>query len=430
MKILITDEMSLSSTASPFNRSFLYSFSFVPTVLTARQLAAVTPENHTVTILEGKRALDYDAAFDVVHINCKTATAPRAYEIADVFRKKGRTVVLSGYHPTALPDEAKQHADSVIVGDAVMLWPMVVKDLEHHDLRSFYRSEDYQGSLRIPSTRKIPLKLLQLTNSVEATKGCPQKCDFCQDANIRDGSFFRTRQIDDVIDEIASLRQKIFFFTDFSLTIDLSYTKTLFRRMRGLRKRFVCGGNVDVLAEDDELLRLSREAGCIEWISGFETFSQESLRGVHKKTNIVEEYARAVKKIHRQRMAVFGTFVLGFDEDTPDIFPTMQSHIRDLGIDAVNFSLLTPYPGTPLFHRLEIEGRLLTKDWSKYNRKTVVFQPCKMTKEELEKGFQMVTRYFSSLPYFGYRTVRNMRLGWYPFLASFAGNLGQYMRTL
>jgi radical SAM superfamily enzyme YgiQ (UPF0313 family) len=199
--------------------------------------------------------------------------------------------------------------------------------------------------------------------------------------------------------------------------------------MRELKKKFICGGNVDVLAEDEELLRVSHEAGCIEWISGFETFSQESLIGAHKKTNIVEDYARAVEKIHKNKMAVFGTFVLGFDEDAPDIFNMMKAHIGNLGIDAVNFAILTPYPGTPLFNRLEKEERILTKDWSRYNRKNVVFQPKNMTKKELEEGFRNITHYFSSISYMGYRTLRSLGLGSYPFIATFAGNLGQYMKT-
>jgi len=429
MRILITDEMSLSTVFTSFDRSFLYSFSFVPTVITARQLAAVTPSNHSLTIQEGNKTIDFDVEYDVVHINFKTALAPRAYEVADIFRKKGKRVVLSGYHPSALPDEAKQHADSVLVGDAVTLWPVVVKDLEEGNLQAFYTSADTHDSLLLPSTYSIKSKGLQLTNSIEATRGCPHKCDFCQDANIRDGSVFRSRPLDDVIEEIASLQQKIFFFTDFSLTIDLAYTKELFRRMRKLKKKFVCGGNVDVLAEDEDLLRLSHEAGCIEWISGFETFSQESLNSAHKQTNLVQDYTRAVKKIHKYRMAVFGTFVLGFDEDAPDVFQTMRTNIGTLGIDAVNFALLTPYPGTPLYNRLEKEGRILTKDWSKYNRKNVVFEPKNMTKEELEKGFQNVTRYFSTIPSMGYRTVRSLSFGLYPFIATFAGNLAQYMKT-
>lgn len=429
MRILITDEMSLSTIFTSFDRSFLYSFSFVPTVITARQLAAVTPSPHTVSIQEGNTPIDFDTQYDVIHINFKTALAPRAYEVADSFRKKGTRVVLSGYHPSALPDEAAQHADSVIVGDAVTVWPRVVQDLEKGTLQSLYTSADAHETLVLPSTHSIKLKGFQLTNSIEATRGCPHRCDFCQDANIRDGSVFRTRPLDDVIHEIASLQQKIFFFTDFSLTIDLVYTKELFRRLRPLKKKFICGGNIDVLAQDDELLHLSHKAGCIEWISGFETFSQASLDSVHKQSNIVNDYASAVKKIHRNKMAVFGTFVLGFDEDTADIFRVMQANIGKLGIDAVNFALLTPYPGTPLFSRLEKEGRILTKDWARYTRKNVVFEPKNMTKEELEKGFRSITQSFSSLPSIGYRTVRSLNLGFYPFLATFAGNLGQFMKT-
>ena len=370
--------------------------------------------------------MDFTKHYDVVHLNFKTALAPRAYEIADIFRRKGARVVLSGYHPSALPDEAGQHADSVIVGDAVSLWPIVIQDIEKNTQKPVYTSKDYHDLLTLPSTSATPRKGFQLSNSIEATRGCPYQCEFCQDANIRDGGIFRARPVDDVIEEIELLRQKIFYFTDFSLTIDLSYTKELFRRMKGLRKRFICGGNIDALAEDDELLRLAYDAGCIEWIGGFETFSQDALTGVQKKTNIVEEYARAVKKIHRYRMAVFGTFVLGFDEDTPDVFNSMSQHIDSLGFDAVNFAILTPYPGTPLFARLEKEGRILTKDWSRYNRKQVVFVPKNMTKEQLEVGFLQITRQFSSPFSFWYRNLRSLSLGAYPFLATFGGNLAQW----
>jgi radical SAM superfamily enzyme YgiQ (UPF0313 family) len=430
MRIFIPDELSISTAFTPLKRSFLYSFSFMPTVITPRQIAAVTPTSHTVLIAEGNQPIDFNARYDVVHINFKTALAPTAYGIADRFRHKGIIVVLSGYHPTALPEEAKQHADAVIVGDAVTLWPLVVADLENEHLQSFYRSNGSCDSLILPSTMHAHPQGYQFVNAVEATRGCPQRCDFCQDSNVRDGALFRARPVDDVIKEISSLRQKIFFFTDFSLTINLSYTKALFRGMRGLEKKFICGGNVDVLAEDDELLRLSHDAGCIEWISGFETFTQEALDQVHKKTNLVEEYEAAVKKIHHHRMAIFGTFVVGFDEDTPDIFPAMQAHIRGLKIDAVNFAILTPYPGTPLFQRLEREGRILTHDWSKYNRETVVFTPKNMSKEELEAGFVHLMRHFGSLPYLGYQTMRGLRLGFYPFVSTFAGNLGQYMKAV
>lgn len=190
MKILITDEMSISNAFTPLNRSFRYSFSFVPTIITARQLAAVTPSNHTVVIFGGNKAVDFTEDYDIVHMNFKTALAPRAYEIADKFRQEGKLVILSGYHPTALPDEAKQHADSVIIGDAVTLWPSVIHDIESGHLRECYQSETSCDSMVLPSTKQCNVQGIQFVNAIEATRGCPQKCDFCQDSNIRDGAVF------------------------------------------------------------------------------------------------------------------------------------------------------------------------------------------------------------------------------------------------
>jgi len=428
MRILITDELSLSTILTPAHRSFLYAFSFMPTVITARQLAAVTPPQHQVTILEGNRTLDPTARYDAVHINFKTALATRAYQTADHLRAQGTTVILSGYHPSALPQEAAQHADSVIIGDATTLWPRVITDLEDHTLKPTYTTHNDEPLL-LPSTSSVKLHGVQLTNSIEATRGCPHRCEFCQDSNIREGAIFRARPIDNVIDEITTLPQKIFFFTDFSLTIDLAYTKDLFRRLRHTHKRFICGGNIDVLGTDDELLRLASQAGCIEWISGLETFTQEALDHANKHTNLVDDYATAVRNIHRHHMAIFGTFILGFDEDTPEVFTAMHTHIRDLGLDAVNFALLTPYPGTPLFNRLEHEGRIITKDWAQYDRNHVVFTPRHMTPQELDTGFRRLTQDYSRFPSMGYRTLRSLRLGPYPFLATAAGNLGQYLKT-
>ncbi len=428
MRILITDELSLSTILSPAHRSFLYTFSFMPTVITARQLAAVTPPHHQVTILEGSRTPDPTIHFDVVHINFKTALAPRAYQIADRYRSHETTVILSGYHPTALPQEAAQHADSVLIGDATTLWPRVITDLEHHTLKPTYTTTP-SDRLLLPSTRDVHLYGIQLSASIEATRGCPHRCDFCQDSNIREGDLFRARPLDDVIAEVTALPQKIFFFTDFSLTIDLAYTKDLFCRLRHTHKKFICGGNIDVLGTDPELLALASQAGCIEWISGLETFTQAALDHAHKPTNIVDEYAAAVRAVHRHHMAIFGTFILGFDEDTSDVFAAMHAHINRVGLDSVNFALLTPYPGTPLFDRLDREGRLLTKDWALYDRHHVVFRPKHMTPDELYAGFRRLTRVYSRLPSMGYRSLRSLRAGPYPFIATAAGNLSQYLKA-
>ncbi|HEC82075.1 MAG TPA: radical SAM protein [Thermoplasmatales archaeon] len=267
-------------------------------------------------------------------------------------------------------------------------------------------------------------KRVRFVNAVEATRGCPEKCGFCQYSNIPGGSTFYTRPVEDVIREISMTREKLLYFKDLSMTINPVYAKTLFRGMKGLNKRFICHGNVNVLARDEELVKLAYEAGCVEWTIGFETFSQDTLNQVNKKANKVEEYASAVEKIHKHKMAVVGTFVFGFDEDTPDVFEKTLENIEKLGIDGAIFAVLTPYPGTPLFKKFDEEGRILTRDWSKYNRKDVVFEPKNMSKKELEEGLRWITYEFNSPSKVVYRVSRGFKLGFYPAFAVLAGNLG------
>ena len=211
------------------------------------------------------------------------------------------------------------------------------------------------------------------------------------------------------------------------LTIDPSYTKALFKAMKGLNKKFVCEGNVDVLAKDEELIRLSYEAGCTEWTVGFESFTQQALDDIHKKTNAIEDYFLVVEKVHKYKMAILGNFMFGFDHDNPEVFDITQEHIANLGLDSARFAILTPYPGTPLFKKLEKEGRILTKDWKYYNRKTVIFEPKNISKEELQKGFIKISSKFNSLPNMIYRDLRALTLGFYPLLNCVIRNLESYL---
>jgi radical SAM superfamily enzyme YgiQ (UPF0313 family) len=426
MNLLIIEEICLSNLLSSFDKSVFSAFSFISSVY-ARQLAAVTPKHHSVRVLEGNDSIDFEEEYDAVHINFKTATAPSAYKVAEGFRRRGRTVILSGYHPSALPEEAIEHADSVIIGSAENLWPVVVKDLEKDQLKQFYSSKNTVDVKSFPETHSAIPSVIKLVDAIEATRGCPYQCDFCQDSNIPDGSIFRSRPIEEVIQEIRLLPHKLFVFCDTSLTIDPSYTKKLFTRMIGLDKKFICEGNVNVLADDNELLSLSQKAGCIQWMIGFESFSQHTLDSVHKKTNKIRSYKRAVDNIHNHHMAVLGTFIFGFDTDTIMVFDTTEDCVQQLEIDSAHFAILTPYPGTPLYKQLTAEGRILTRDWSKYNRKNVVFDPKQMSTEELQNGFERISENFNTIPKLLYRDLRSLGLGLYPFLTVFASNLGNYM---
>lgn len=197
--------------------------------------------------------------------------------------------------------------------------------------------------------------------------------------------------------------------------------------MKPLNKKFICEGNADVHAKDEELLKLAYEAGCIEWTVGFESFSQQILVDINKKTNTIEEFEQVVNNIHKHKMAILGNFIFGFDQETPDIFQLTRKKIRKLGLDSARFAILTPYPGTPLFDKLEKESRIITYDWSKYNRKNVVFKLKNMTIEELQIGFQRISDDFNSISNLIYRDIRSLRYGIYPFFSTVVRNIENYM---
>ncbi len=416
MNILIIENIWMGNLKYGFLDKTLYTaFSILPT-LYARKIAAITPKNHNVELLtERYSKIDFNKDYDIVHINFTTSTTPRAYDIADKFRKKGKTIVLSGLHPSALPEEAIKHADSVLLGWGELNWLNFLKDYENKNIKSIYQPVKYDKSIKIPPTN-VKLPGFVITGAVEATRGCPYKCKFCPETNIPGGSQFYSRPIDEVIDEIRSIPQKTIMFYDTSLTIDTEYTKNLFKKMKKLNKKFFCNGNVDVLSKDKELIRLSHEAGCVSWLIGFESISQESIDNAGKKTNKVDDYFTAVKNIHENKMAVIGCFIFGFDTDTKDSFDLTIKTIKKLGIDVADFCALTPFPGTPVFDQLKKERRILTEDWSKYTMKDVVFKPKNMTEKELIEGVKKMYIEFYSTSYTLTRILKSLRLGIYPFL--------------
>lgn len=416
MKILIVENTSMGGEKYRlFDKLLLTSFSIFPT-LYARQIAAITPKRHEVKFLnERYEKIDFEERYDIVNINFTTSTAKRAYEIADKFRERGITVVLSGLHPSALPEEAKKHADSVLIGRGELGWLELLKDFENNQLKPFYQHVNYEKDTSLPPI-DIKTPGLYLTGAIEATRGCPYRCAFCQESNIPGGSNYFARAIDEVISEIKSIPQKTIVFYDSSLTIDPSYSKELFKKMKGLRKKFFCNGNVDILARDEELVKLSKEAGCISWLIGFESISEDTIDLINKKTNKVEYYKKAVDNIHKNKMAVVGDFVFGFDTDTPDIFDKTLDMIKELEIDAADFSILTPFPGTPIYSKLESENRIITKDWSLYNYGNVVFKPKNMTPEQLLEGVRKMYIEFYSTRYTLKRLRDAINLGFYPFL--------------
>ena len=387
-------------------RKFLSKFQYPS--LTLQQVAAITPENHDIEIVDERyEKIDLEKKYDLVGISCLTYNSLRGYEIADHYRKKGITVILGGYHASLMPDEAKEHADSIVIGEAEFTWPILIKDFEKGQLKKIYKADRLTKSNEIPSARHDIGVYTPLAEAIQASRGCPTGCEFCA-MNVVEGKVFRGRPIDEVVNEIKSLKAKRVFFSDASLTINPKYSKELFKKMAETGKKFDCFGNINVLARDDEFLKLAKKAGVIKWYLGIESISQENINQAGKGTNKVENYAKAIKKIQENGMDVTGFFIFGLDFDTVDTFDNTLKAIYDWRLDEASFSILTPYPGTRLFDRYEKDKRITNYDWSQYEEGKVNFKPKNMTEKELLEGIKRISLEFFSVKNCIKRSFRNI----------------------
>ena len=375
---------------------YLYRFGLFRS-LSLEQIAALTPPEHDVTIINTKiQDIDYARHYDLVGLSLLTCTATRGYAIADTFRASGVPVVLGGWHPSAMPQEAKTHADAVVIGEAELVWGQLLKDLQQGTLKPYYQADRLAIGDEIPAPRRIGLRSY-VPASIQATRGCPTNCWFCCQ-HVIEGVYFRPRKINAVVDEITTLPDKVLHFIDSSLTINPTYSKDLFKAMKPLGKQFQCYGNINMLAKDDDLLRFAADAGCVRWFAGLESILQETIDSVKKGTNKVKEYKTAIKKVKDHGMMITGLFMFGFDTETPDVFDKTYQTICQWDLDCAQFNILTPHPGTVLYEEYERQGRLLNKDWSKYDVEHVVFQPKRMSKVDLLQGIRRTTSRYLSIP--------------------------------
>jgi radical SAM superfamily enzyme YgiQ (UPF0313 family) len=396
--------------------------------LTLQQLAGICPEDCEIEAIEENHGekINFDNDYDIVAISCRTANAPRAYEIADKFRKRAIPVIFGGSHPSALPEEAKQHADCVVIGEAEISLKKIFEDLKKNKLKPYYQS-DLVNPKDIPNAKRDVIKYYLSIAAIEATRGCPINCDFCFVHKVK-GKIHRKRPIENVIEEIKTIKQKTIMFFDASLTTDPSYTKTLFKNLIGLNKQLTCYGNVNILAKDDEFLKLANEAGCISWCIGFEALSQHIINNIGKTTNKIKDYQSAIKKIKDYDMNICGSFIFGFDDHGTNTFKETIDMINKLDIDVSCFNILTPFPGTKLFERIKSENRITSYDWAQYTCADTVFKPINMSEKELYKGTIWVLKnYYKFFPTLK-RIIRNIPHGYHPFLNSIYGNSVFYSR--
>ena len=365
--------------------------------VTMPYLAAFVPPHWKVQhVDEAVTPIDFDVPADVVAITFHTPSAPHAYEIADRFRQRGVTLAAGGPHVTLMPDEAQEHADVIFVGEAELHWPRFLAEFEVRQHSHRYSCDEPPSLDFVPMSRHDLFHRRDHTAAaLFATRGCVYRCDFCTLA-VMYKSRLRKRPVEAVAAEYGSLRGKVVILWDDNIAGDIPYAKALFQALTPHRKWWSAQASIHVGA-DDEFLELAARSGCKQLFLGLESISQASVNEVSKAFNRVEDYARAIERIHSHGIAVQAGIVFGFDHDTPMVFDETVNFLENTGVQKATFNILTPFPGTPLYDKLEAEGRILTRDWSKYNGRTdVVFTPRQMSAEELLTGYRYVNARFYS----------------------------------
>ena len=361
--------------------------------LTLTTLAALTPPDIEVKITdENVEPIDFEEDVDLVGVTGMVMHASRTYQIAHRFRQRGIPVVMGGPHASSLPLEAKEHVDAVVIGEAENVWEGLIKDLENRCLKPFYKADTFCSMERIPSPRLDLLRkdAYMTVNCVQTTRGCPHQCDFCHVTHFF-GKTYRCRPVNEVIEEVKRLEGDFLVFIDDNITGNRHYAKELFTRLKPLKKKWASQASM-TLTRDPELLRLAAESGCVSLFIGVESLSSENLKDVNKAFNQAHRFEEAMKALHDHDIMVLAGFIFGLDNDDEGVFERTLRFCERNRIELPTFFVLTPLPGTPVFQRMESEGRLLHKDWSQYNGATVNFKPKLMTEETLQRGFNWVLK--------------------------------------
>jgi len=356
-------------------------------------IAALTPPGIEIRLVdECVEPIRFDYGADLVGITVNTPLAPYSYQLAQQFRRQGSKVVLGGIHPSVYPQEGLQHADAVVVGEAESVWAQLIGDFRQGRLKRLYRGTRARlENLPLPRWELLRKNRYIIKRSLTATRGCIYRCEFCPIFPAV-GMGFRVRPVAEVVRDVAASRVRRIMFWDDNIIADRQYAHRLFSALTPLNVRWVSQATFDFSSEEN-LVKAAYRAGCRGIFLGIESLSSESLSEANKSFNRVDRYKEGIRRLHDNGIGISAGFVFGFDHDDTSVFERTLEFALETGIDACNFKILTPYPGTPLFKRLEQEGRIIDKDWSHYRGKThVVFKPLGMTPEELLQGFKWIRR--------------------------------------
>lgn len=401
-------------------------------------IAAYTPETwHVDLIDEAVRDIDFEHPCDLVGLSVMTCYAPRAYEIAAEFRKRGKKVVLGGVHPTYCPDEALQHCDAIVCGEAEDLWPELIADFEAGAMKRMYKMEKFPAleHYKSPRVELLSPDAYMTRQCSFTTRGCHFDCEFCSVSPFN-GKTTRRRPVQEVVKELTQIKQwirselvdrirndslwqafltglrirlgiedgTIFAFVDDLHNSNRAYCRELWTALKPLNIKWGCQSTL-FLGDDEEMVKLAAESGCVSVFVGMESLDEDCLDEANKPFNRVEKFSQEIKMFHDYGIMVNPGIVFGFDNDDESVFERAVEFLVKNRVELAYFNVLTPLPGTALYERYNREGRIFDRDWAKYDGKHVVFYPSRMTPEQLQEGFYWANHQFYSLPSIWYRLM-------------------------
>ena len=388
-------------------------------------LQGLTPSKHEVKIVdEEEEILNLDEDCDLVGISCMTANAPRSYVLAEQFRLRGKTVVMGGVHPTILPEEALEHCDSVVIGEAEGVWETLLEDFQDDRLKSTYHDPYPDLDRYVPKDfSKVLKKGYFKLVPIMTTRGCPYNCDFCCVTNLF-GKKIRHISIENVVRDIKESKAKNFMFLDDNIIGHPKYAKALFAAIKPLNIHWVGQASLS-LVKDEELLQLAADSGCRALFIGLESVSVEQLKTMRKTIKDIDDLEKALQKIKDMGILIHASMIFGFDNDKDDVFDDTVDFLIKNKVSTVSFNVLTPYPGTKTYDDLKKAGRLLTDDWKYYDHNTVVYKPTHMTPFQLQEGKTKARKRFYELGSVAKRLTGNL----YNPVVYLATNYGHIKQT-
>lgn len=370
-------------------------------------LAALTPESDFAMAYVNEywgEPIDYGTAAEIVALSFLTASAPRAYEIADNFRRLGKLVVMGGMHVSYCQAEARQHADVIFVGEAEEIWPQFLKDFQANTVQPVYQAPRCVPPALIPiPNRRVAKRPRPLTNiSLQTSRGCPYACDFCAVSSFF-GQQVRTRAVDSVMQEIQEAmalegnQVRKIVFKDDNCVINHNFAFSLLEKLIPLKVSWL--GQTTVRSLDEpELIKLMERSGCIVTCLGLESAHQPHITRFGKSYEDIGKTKEIVELLHKHNITVWGSYMFGFDEDTPDSFQITLEQAKYLELDVLMFNVRTPFPGTTFYQQLEREGRLTEKRWEYYDIEHLVFEPRRISSADLYDNIITGLKYFYSVP--------------------------------